>query len=81
MRAYQQLSPATIAAFDGRFIVRGGATTTLEGEWQPQRIVIIEFPSVARANEWWHSEIYSAARDIRQRAGTTKMIIVEGVPT
>jgi uncharacterized protein (DUF1330 family) len=77
--AYQQLTPATIAAFDGRFIVRGGQTTTLEGDWAPERVVVIEFPTVERANEWWHSEQYSAAKAIRFRAAHTKMIIVQGV--
>lgn len=76
---YQKLTPATIAAFNGKFIVRGGNTTTLEGDWNPERIVIIEFPSVERANEWWNSELYTKAKVIRQRAATTKMIIVEGL--
>lgn len=76
---YQKLTPATVAAFDGKFIVRGGQTTTLEGDWQPERIVVIEFPTVQRANEWWHSEMYTQAKIIRQRAAKTKMIIVEGI--
>ncbi len=75
---YLQLTPATIAAYDGKFIVRGGQTTTLEGDWQPDRIVVLEFPSVERANEWWNSEEYAPAKVIRQRTATTKMIVVEG---
>jgi uncharacterized protein (DUF1330 family) len=76
---YKKLTPATIAAFDGKFVVRGGQTLTLEGDWKPGRIVVLEFPTVDRANEWWNSETYSEAKAIRQRAATTKMIIVEGV--
>jgi len=76
---YKKLTPGAIAAFDGRFVVRGGQTTTLEGDWKPERIVVLEFPSVARANEWWNSETYGKAKEIRQRAARTKMIIVEGV--
>ncbi len=76
---YKKLTPATIAAFGGKFVVRGGQTITLEGNWKPERIVVLEFPSVERANEWWHSEIYTEAKNIRQRAAETKMIIVEGV--
>ena len=75
---YKKLTPAAIAAFDGKFIVRGGTTYTLEGDWKPERIVVLEFPSVDRANEWWHSDIYTKAKIIRQRAAKTKMIIVEG---
>jgi uncharacterized protein (DUF1330 family) len=76
--AYKKLTPATIAAYDGRFIVRGGQTETLEGEWQPERIVVLEFPTVERAKEWWGSEIYSKAKGIRQRSAKTKMIVVQG---
>jgi uncharacterized protein (DUF1330 family) len=77
--AYKKLTPAAIAAFDGQFIVRGGETTTLEGDWYPERVVVLQFPNVQRAKEWWNSEIYAKAKEIRQRSGTTKMIIVEGV--
>jgi uncharacterized protein (DUF1330 family) len=76
---YKKLTPAAISAFDGRFVVRGGEVTSLEGDWKPERIVVLEFPSVERANEWWHSELYSEAKVIRQRAAETKMIIVEGI--
>ncbi|MDN3655227.1 DUF1330 domain-containing protein [Ferruginibacter paludis] len=76
---YKKLTPAAIAAYDGRFVVRGGQTASLEGDWNPERIVVLEFPSVERAKEWWSSGIYTTAKAIRQRAATTKMIIVEGV--
>lgn len=75
---YKKLTPATIAAFDGRFVVRGGQTETLEGEWNPERIVVLEFPTVERAKEWWGSDVYSKAKLIRQRAAKTKMIVVPG---
>lgn len=76
---YKKLTPATIAAYDGRFIVRGGQSTTLEGDWQPERIVVLEFPSVERAKQWWNSDEYSKAKFIRQRTAQTKMIVVEGI--
>jgi uncharacterized protein (DUF1330 family) len=76
--AYKKLTPAAIAAFDGKFVVRGAQTETLEGNWQPERIVVLEFPSVERAKEWWNSEEYAPAKAIRQRAATTKMLVVEG---
>lgn len=75
---YKKLTPATIAAYDGKFIVRGGQTETLEGDWQPGRIVVLEFPTVARAKEWWNSDSYTVAKSIRHRAATTKMIVVGG---
>ena len=76
---YKKLTPAAIAAYDGKFIVRGGQTTTLEGKWNPGRIVVLEFPTVDRAKEWWSSEIYTKAKIIRQRSADTKMIIVDGI--
>ena len=75
---YVKLTPATIAAYDGKFVVRGGETTSLEGDWQPGRIVILEFPSVERAKEWWNSEEYSRPKEIRQRTAETRMLVIEG---
>lgn len=78
-KAYTNLTPASIASYQGKFIARGGDTIVLEGEWQPKRLVLLEFPSVEIANSWWHSEDYTKARAIRQKAASTKMIIIEGV--
>ncbi len=75
---YKKLTPETLKAFDGKFIVRGGMTETLEGDWHPERIVVLEFPTVERAKEWWNSDIYTSAKVIRQRTAKTKMIVVQG---
>ena len=76
---YKKLTPASIAVYDGSFIVRGGATEVLEGDWKPGRIVILKFPNLERAKQWWNSIEYATAKSIRQRAAKTKMIVVEGV--
>jgi len=76
---YKKLTPATIAAYDGKFVVRGGEADTLEGDWQAKRIVVLEFPSVARAKEWWSSDEYAEPKALRQRISTGKMIVVESV--
>ena len=76
---YKKLTPASIAVYNGKFIVRGAATETLEGNWQPGRFVILEFPSSAEAKAWWASAEYAPAKVIRQSAAATKMILVEGV--
>jgi len=75
---YKKLTPGSIAAYNGKFIVRGGSTETLEGDWDPQRIVVLQFPSVERAKEWWASEEYNPAKKIRQATAATRMIVVEG---
>ena len=76
---YKKLTPASVTAYDGKFIVRGGKTETLEGNWQPGRFVVLQFPSVERAKEWWASEEYAPAKAIRQANAETKMILVEGL--
>lgn len=76
---YKKFTPATITAFDGKFIVRGGQTEMLEGDWKPCRIVVLEFPTLQRAKEWWHSDNYAEAKQIRQKAASSKMIVVEGI--
>ena len=76
---YKRLVPASIARFGGRFIVRGGSIEVLEGDWKPNRLVILEFPSVERARAWWNSPEYAEARALRQATSTGTLLILEGV--
>ncbi|MEO8209946.1 MAG: DUF1330 domain-containing protein [bacterium] len=75
---YKKLTPATLKAYDGKFIVRGGESEILEGDWTPGRIVILEFSDMQQAKKWWSSEEYAPAKKIRQNCSYTKMILVEG---
>lgn len=75
---YKKLTPGSLIPFEGRFMVRGGSAETLEGSWQPGRIVVIEFPSMDKAKSWWSSEGYAPAKALRQSASITRMIVVEG---
>ena len=77
--AYKKLTPASLLPYGGKFIVRGGETVSLEGDWNPERIVVLEFPTKDLAKQWWSSPEYTPAKDIRQRSAHTKMILVEGV--
>jgi uncharacterized protein (DUF1330 family) len=76
---YKKLAAATVEKFGGEYIVRGGKTETLEGEWQPKRIVILRFASLERAKEWLNCEEYREPRKMRHRTAKTRMIAVEGV--
>ena len=78
-KTYVSLTPAAIEAYGGKFIVRGGKAETLEGDWVPGRIVVLEFSDADKARSWWDSELYAVAKSIRQRAAKTQMILVEGV--
>jgi len=76
---YKQLTPRAIAAHGGRFVVRGGRTETLEGDWHPKRVVVIEFPSYEHAKTFYDSPEYLAARKAREGAATLDLIVVDGV--
>jgi uncharacterized protein (DUF1330 family) len=76
---YKELAPPSIAIYGGRYVVRGGATETLEGSWRPTRLVILEFPSVERARAWWDSPEYAAAKALRQACADTEMLLVDGL--
>jgi uncharacterized protein (DUF1330 family) len=76
---YRRMVLPTIEAFGGRFAARGGRTEVLEGQWLPRRVVIVEFPSLERAKEWWGSPEYSAAKAIRQATSDGTLIVIEGV--
>ncbi|HET6493268.1 MAG TPA: DUF1330 domain-containing protein [Burkholderiales bacterium] len=76
---YRKLAAPAVAAFGGKFLVRGGPTATLEGNWRPKRVVLLEFPDVQHAQAWWASEEYRAARAIRQRTAVTNMVVAEGI--
>ena len=76
---YKLAAPTSIAAYGGRYIVRGGAVQTLEGNWAPRRLVILEFPSVERAKAWVNSPEYRDARAMRHACARSEMIVVEGV--
>ena len=76
---YRRLVPSSIAQYGGTYLVRGGKVDVLEGDWDPKRLVILEFESAERARAWWVSEEYRDAKQIRQRTATSRMIVVEGV--
>jgi uncharacterized protein (DUF1330 family) len=76
---YRELVPATIAQHGGRYLARGGATQALTGDWQPSRLVILEFPSLEQAQAWWNSPEYTALRKIRESCSDGKILLVQGL--
>lgn len=76
---YRGMVLPSITAHGGRFVVRGGAIETLEGDWHPPRLAILEFPDTARARAWWASPEYAEAKALRLAAARSRMILVEGV--
>ena len=75
---YIRIAPISLAHYGGRYLARGGKTEKLEGEWNPKRVVVLEFDSYEQAYAWWSSEEYAGPKALRQSSAITDMIVVEG---
>lgn len=76
---YKEAAQWTIPVYGGKYIARGGKTETLEGDWQSNRLVLLEFPSVEQAKAWLNSPEYAPARALRHKYASSRMIVVEGI--
>jgi uncharacterized protein (DUF1330 family) len=76
---YKRLASAAIDAHGGRYLVRGGASEVLDGDWAPRRLVVLEFDSVEKAKAWRNSPEYTEAKKVRDTCARANMIVVEGV--
>jgi len=78
-KAYSAVVPGTIDQYGGRFLVRGMEAQVLEGDWPVLRRVLIEFPSKARALEWWNSPEYREPMALRRAHSKGRLILLDGV--
>lgn len=76
---YKPIAAESAKKYGGRYIVRGGSTETLEGTWSPKRFVVVEFPDMQRARDWWSSPEYAEGKALRQASATSEMILAEGL--
>ena len=76
---YKKLAAPTVAAYGGKYLARGGQTKVLEGQWAPQRLVILEFESMERAQAWLESPEYAPARQLRHQTARSKMVMIQGL--
>jgi len=76
---YRRRVTETIRAVGGEYLVRGGHVDVLEGVWQPNRVVVVRFPSAQVAKSWWGSSAYAELKQMRQDSAVTEMILVEGI--
>ena len=76
---YIAQAPESVERFGGRYVARGGRTEVLEGDWEPKRFVILEFPRFEDAQAWWSSEEYAPVKARRHATATSRMILVDGV--
>lgn len=75
---YRRQVPATLAKYGGRFVVRGGASETLEGDWAPKRVVVVEFPTMEALKRWYQSPEYKPLIALRRQHSAGDVIAVEG---
>lgn len=76
---YKQLAAPTVELYGGKYIARGGKTETLEGDWSPTRLVILQFEGIEQAKNWLNSPEYSEARNLRHQTAISQMVVIEGV--
>ena len=79
LEEYRKQIPATLTKYGGRFIVRGGRFERVEGNWLPKRLVLLEFPSIERAKQWYDSEEYRPLKEMRLKASDSNIVLVDGV--
>jgi uncharacterized protein (DUF1330 family) len=76
---YKRLAAPTVELYGGKYIARGGKTETLEGDWSPTRLVILQFDNSDQAKSWLNSSEYSEARSLRHETAISNMVVIEGV--
>ena len=76
---YKKLAPPAIESYGGKYLARGGALEILEGDWQPNRVVILEFQSIEMAKKWINSPEYSDAKALRHQTATSHAVVVDGL--
>lgn len=78
MRRYVDEAPATVAAFGGTYHFRGSSVHALEGAWEHDRLVVLEFPTKADALAWYESDMYRPLRDLRHASADTVILLADG---
>lgn len=76
---YRKMVGPTLQQYGARFLVRGGRSESLEGDWNPRRLVVLEFDSMERARQWYDSPEYGPAKTLRMKASNGNVVLVEGV--
>lgn len=76
---YAALAPAIVEAYGGKYLARAGRTESLEGNWLPGRLVILQFESIERVRAWLDSPEYKPVKRMRHEAAVSKAVVIEGV--
>ncbi|GGR35366.1 DUF1330 domain-containing protein [Deinococcus ruber] len=79
IQTYRDLAEQSVKQFGGHYLVRGGFMRVLEGPYHPERMVLLEFPTVERAQAWYASAAYAEAKQAREGIAEFEMVLVEGL--
>jgi uncharacterized protein (DUF1330 family) len=79
MNDYKKLAAPAVELYGGKYIARGGKTETLEGDWSPTRLVILQFDNIEQAKNWHNSVEYSEPKRLRHETAISKMVVIDGV--
>jgi uncharacterized protein (DUF1330 family) len=82
MSRYQDFMKGVKPALDAagaRYLARGGALKVYEGDWEPRRIVVLEFPSVTAWEDFYNGPIYQGLKSIRDECSSARLVSVEGL--
>ncbi|MEZ5855904.1 MAG: DUF1330 domain-containing protein [Hyphomicrobiaceae bacterium] len=77
---YREIASSSVAKHGGRYLARGGVIRALEGDWSPERIIVIAFPTRAAAEAWYTSDDYRPAFAHKHKAMTRNLLLVDGLP-
>ncbi len=77
-RAYNSIVPGIVAKYGGRFLVRGNENETVEGDWVPERLVVVEFDDMAALRRWYMSAEYQQIQPLRARSARSNVVFAEG---
>ncbi|MHB0989123.1 MAG: DUF1330 domain-containing protein [Bellilinea sp.] len=75
----KQRTPPIVAQYGGRYLARGGRTESLHGNWQPKRLVLLQFDSLEQATTWESSPEYTVVKQLRDRCAQVSMLLLDGV--
>lgn len=76
--AYAAKAEGIVEKYKGQYLVRGGKVVPLEGGWNPQRVIVIKFPNIDKAQKWYTSPEYRAIAALREQSTTSSAILVRG---
>lgn len=78
-RDYMARAKPAVESAGGKYLARGGAHKVMEGDWQPRRVALFEFPSMEKAEGFYYSDLYQQLKSLRDQCSSSRVVIVDGL--